>query len=103
MAVKKNPSKTVDAATKKRNRKFINMADAVGLEFTPEGGIWLNNGTYSPRLSIDIDSEKKETLSGFTRHITLVGCKCVVAENPNGYAELVIRPDIDTDADESPF
>lgn len=90
MAIK-NQRKKSEASNRKNNRKFINMPDAVGLVFTPENGIWMNNGTYSPRLSIDIDEH--QTLSGFTRHITLQGCQCTVVENAKGYAELVITPD----------
>ena len=89
MAIK-NQGKKSEAVKRKNNRKFINMPDAVGMVFTPEKGIWMNNGTYSPRLSIDID--ENQTLSGFTRHITLEHCECVVTENAKGYAELVIRP-----------
>lgn len=89
MAIK-NQGKKSEAVKRKNNRKFINMPDAVGMVFTPETGIWMNNGTYSPRLSINIDEH--QTLSGFTRHITLENCECVVTENAKGYAELVIRP-----------
>ena len=89
MAIK-NQGKKSEASNRKNNRKFINMPDAVGLVFTPENGIWMNNGTYSPRVYIDIDEH--QTLSGFTRHITLEGCECVVTVNAKRYAELVIRP-----------
>ena len=83
MAIK-NQGKKSEAVKRNNNRKFINMPDAVGMVFTPEKGIWMNNGTYSPRLSIDID--ENPTLSGFTRHITLENCECVVTENAKGYA-----------------
>lgn len=89
MVIKKQDKKS-EAIKGKNSRKFINMPDAVGMAFVPENGIWMNNGTYSPRLSIGIDEH--QTLSGFTRHITLQGCECVVTENAKGYAELVIRP-----------
>lgn len=97
MAIK-NQGKKSEASKRKNNRKFINMPDAVGMVFTPEDGIWMNNGTYSPRLAIDIDEH--QTLSGFTRHITLEGCECVVTENAKGYAELVIRPSSDGSLEE---
>lgn len=89
MAIKNQGEKS-EAIKRKNSRKFINMPDAVGMVFVPETGIWMNNGTYSPRLSIGIDEH--QTMSGFTRHITLEGCECVVTENDKGYAELVIRP-----------
>lgn len=97
MAIK-NQGKKSEEYKRKNDRKFINMPDAVGMVFTPEKGIWMNNGTYSPRLSIDIDEH--QTLSGFTRHITLEGCECVVTENAKGYAELVIRPSSDGSLEE---
>lgn len=89
MAIKNQGEKS-EAYKRKNSRKFINMPDAVGMVIEPENGIWMNNGTYSPRVSIDIDEH--QTLSGFARHITLEGCECVVTENAKGYAELVIRP-----------
>ena len=97
MAIK-NQGKKSETIKRKNSRKFINMPDAVGMVFTPEDGIWMNNGTYSPRLAIDIDEH--QTLSGFTRHITLEGCECVVTENAKGYAELVIRPSSDSSLEE---
>ena len=97
MAIK-NQGKKPEAIKRKNSRKFINMPDAVGMVFVPETGIWMNNGTYSPRLAIDIDEH--QTLSGFTRHITLEGCECVVTENAKGYAELVIRPSSDGSLEE---
>ena len=100
MAIK-NQSKKSEAIKRKNSRKFINMPDAVGTVFVPEKGIWMNNGTYSPRVSIDIDEH--QTLSGFTRHITLQGCKCAVVENAKGYAELVIVPDSDEFDGDLPF
>lgn len=97
MAIK-NQGKKSEAIKRKNSRKFINMPDAVGTVFVPEKGIWMNNGTYSPRVSIDIDEH--QTLSGFTRHITLEDCECVVTENAKGYAELVIRPSSDGSLEE---
>ena len=97
MAIK-NQGKKSEAIKRKNSRKFINMPDAVGMVFVPETGIWMNNGTYSPRLAIDIDEH--QTLSGFTRHITLEGCECVVTENARGYVELVIRPSSDGSLEE---
>lgn len=91
MAAMNNKTKKAAAKTRKGNRKFVNIADNVGLEFDVEkGAIWMHNGTYSPSISIDID--EKQTLSGFTRKISLQGCVCKVIENAGGYAELLIRP-----------
>lgn len=85
-----NKTKKATAKTRKGNRKFVNIADNVGLEFEVQNGsIWMRNGTYSPSISIDIDD--KQTLSGFTRKISLQGCVCEVVENAGGYAELLIR------------
>ena len=90
-----NKIKRATAKTLKGNRKFVNIADNVGLEFEVENGsIWMRNGTYSPSISIDID--ENQTLSGFTRKISLQGCVCEVIENAGGYAELLIRP-VDTE------
>lgn len=91
MAIAKNNTKKATAKTRKGNREFVNIADNVGLEFEVEkGAIWMRNGTYSPSVSIDIN--EKQTLSGFTRKITLQGCVCEVIENAGGYAELLICP-----------
>ena len=86
-----NKTKKATAKTRKGNRKFVKIEDNVGLEFEVENGaIWMRNGTYSPSISIDMD--EKQTLSGFTRKISLQGCVCEVIENAGGYAELLIRP-----------
>lgn len=91
MAIVNNKTKKATAKTRKGGREFINIVDNVGLEFEVENGaIWMRNGTYSPSISIDIDD--KQTLSGFTRKISLQGCVCEVVENSGGYAELLIRP-----------
>lgn len=91
MAIANNKTKKATAKTRKGSREFFKIADNVGLEFEVEkGSIWMRNGTYSPSISIDIDD--KQTLSGFTRKITLQGCVCEVIENDGGYAELLIRP-----------
>lgn len=91
MTTMNNKTKKASAKTRKSNRKFVNIADNVGLEFEVENGsIWMRNGTYSPSISIDIDDA--QTLSGFTRKISLQGCVCEVIENAGGYAELLIRP-----------
>ena len=91
MATMNNKTKKATAKTRKGNRKFVNIADNVGLEFEVENGaIWMRNGTYSPSVSIDID--EKQTLSGFTRKISIRDCVCDVIENAGGYAELLIRP-----------
>lgn len=91
MAITNNKTKKATAKNRKGNREFVNFADNVGLEFKVDNGaIWMRNGTYSPSISIDIDD--KQTLSGFTRKISLQGCVCEVIENANGYAELLIRP-----------
>lgn len=75
---------------RKGSREFVKIEDNVGLEFeVNNGSIWMRNGTYSPGISIDID--EKQTLSGFTRKISLQGCVCEVVENAGGYAELLIR------------
>lgn len=95
MATMNNKTKKATAKTRKGNREFVNIADKVGLEFdVKKGAIWMRNGTYSPSISIDIDDE--QTLSGFTRKISLQGCVCEVIENAGGYAELLIRP-VDTE------
>ena len=86
-----NKTKKATAKTRKGSREFVNIANNVGLEFEVENGaIWMRNGTYSPSISIDID--KKQTLSGLTRKISIQGCVCEVVENAGGYAELLIRP-----------
>ena len=86
-----NKTKKATAKTRKGNRKFVKIEDNVGLEFEVENGaIWMRNGTYSPSISIDID--EKQTLSGFTRKISIRDCVCEVIENAGGYAELLIRP-----------
>ena len=86
-----NKTRKAAAKTRKGGREFVNIADNVGLEFEVENGaIWMRNGTYSPNISIDID--EKQTLSGFTRKISIQGCVCEVIENSGGYAELLIRP-----------
>ena len=91
MVTMNNKTKKATAKTRKGNRKFVNIADNVGLEFDVEkGAIWMRNGTYSPNISIDIDDE--QTLSGFTRKILIQRCVCEVIENSGGYAELLIRP-----------
>lgn len=91
MAIANNKTKKATAKTRRGNREFVNIADNVGLEFEVENGaIWMRNGTYSPSISVDIDD--KQTLSGFTRKISLQGCVCEVVENSGGYAELLIRP-----------
>lgn len=85
-----NKTRKATAKTRKSGREFVNIADNVGLEFEVEkGSIWMRNGIYSPSISIDID--EKQTLSGFTRKISLQGCVCEVIENAGGYAELLIR------------
>lgn len=91
VTMNKKTGKIATAKTRKGNRKFVNIADNVGLSFEVENGaIWMRNGTYSPSISIDID--ENQTLSGFTRKISLQGCVCEVIENAGGYAELLIRP-----------
>ena len=91
MATMNNKTKKATAKTCKSNREFVKIEDNVGLEFEVENGaIWMRNGTYSPSISIDID--EKQTLSGFTRKISIRGCVCEVIENAGGYAELLIRP-----------
>ena len=95
MNIVNNKTKKATAKTRKDHREFVNIADNVGLEFEVEkGSIWMRNGTYSPAISIDID--EKQTLSGFTRKISLQDCVCEVIENAGGYAELLIRP-VDTE------
>lgn len=92
MAIKKS-AKTATAKTRKSNKEFVNITDAVGTVFdVTDNGIWLSNGTYSPRFNINMDNEGKQVLSGFTKHITVEGCVCEVIENERGYAELVIKP-----------
>lgn len=91
MATMNNKTKKATAKTRKGNREFVKIEDNVGLEFEVENGaIWMRNGTYSPSVSIDID--EKQTLSGFTRKISIRDCVCDVIENAGGYAELLIRP-----------
>lgn len=91
MAITNNKTKKATAKTRKDNREFVKIEDNVGLEFEVENGaIWMRNGTYSPRVSIDIN--EKQTLSGFTRKISIRDCACEVIENAGGYAELLIRP-----------
>lgn len=91
MATANYKTKKATAKTRKGNREFVNIADNVGLEFEVlVGALWMRNGTYSPSISIDIDD--KQTLSGFTRKISLQRCVCEVIENEGGYAELLIRP-----------
>ena len=91
MAAMNNKAKKAAAKTRKGNREFVKIEDNVGLEFEVENGsIWMHNGTYNPSISIDID--EKQTLSGFTRKISIQGCVCEVIENARGYAELLIRP-----------
>lgn len=86
-----NKTKKAAAKTRKGNREFVKIEDNVGLEFEVENGsIWMRNGIYSPSISIDID--EKQTLSGFTRKISIQSCVCEVVENAGGYAELLIRP-----------
>lgn len=86
-----NKTKKATAKTRKGKREFVKIEDNVGLEFEVENGaIWMRNGTYSPSISIDID--EKQTLSGFTRKISIRDCVCEVIENAGGYAELLIRP-----------
>ena len=90
MATMNNKTKKATAKIRKSNREFVNIADNVGLEFEVEkGSIWMRNGTYTPSVSIDID--EKQTLSGFTRKISIQCCVCEVIENAGGYAELLIR------------
>lgn len=90
MATMNNKTKRATAKTRKGNREFVKIEDNVGLEFeVNNGAIWMRNGTYSPSISIDID--EKQTLSGFTRKISIQGCVCEVIENTGGYAELLIR------------
>lgn len=90
MATMNNKTKRATAKTRKSNREFVKIEDNVGLEFeVNNGAIWMRNGTYSPSISIDID--EKQTLSGFTRKISIQGCVCEVIENAGGYAELLIR------------
>lgn len=91
MATMNNKAKKAIAKIRKGNREFVKIEDNVGLEFEVENGaIWMRNGTYSPSISIDID--EKQTLSGFTRKISIRDCVCEVIENAGGYAELLIRP-----------
>ena len=91
MPTMNNKTKKATAKTRKDRREFVKIEDNVGLEFEVEKGfIWMRNGTYSPAISIDID--EKQTLSGFTRKISIQGCVCEVIENAGGYAELLIRP-----------
>ena len=91
MVTKNNKTKKATAKTRKGNREFVKIEDNVGLEFDVEkGAIWMRNGTYSPSISIDID--ENQTLSGFTRKISIQDCICEVVENASGYAELLIRP-----------
>ena len=91
MTTMNNKTKKATAKTRKGNREFVKIEDNVGLEFEVEkGSIWMRNGTYSPSISIDIDN--KQTLSGFTRKISIQDCVCEVIENAGGYAELLIRP-----------
>ena len=91
MATMNNKTKKATAKTRRGNREFVKIEDNVGMEFEVEkGSIWMRNGTYSPSISIDIDEE--QTLSGFTRKISIRDCVCEVVENAGGYAELLIRP-----------
>lgn len=91
MTTMNNKTKKATAKTRKGNRELVKIEDNVGLEFEVENGsIWMRNGTYSPNIKIDIDEH--QTLSGFTRKISIQGCVCEVIENAGGYAELLIRP-----------
>lgn len=91
MATMNTKTKKATAKTRKGNREFVKIEDNVGLEFEVDNGaIWMRNGTYSPSISIDIN--EKQTLSGFTRKISIKDCVCEVIENAGGYAELMIRP-----------
>ena len=91
MTTMNNKTKKATAKTRKGNRELVKIEDNVGLEFEVENGsIWMRNGTYSPNIKIDID--ENQTLSGFTRKISIQGCVCEVIENAGGYAELLIRP-----------
>ena len=91
MATMNNKTKKATAKTRKGSREFVKIEDNVGLEFEVDNGaIWMRNGTYSPSISIDID--EKQTLSGFTRKISIRDCVCEVIENAGGYAELLIQP-----------
>ena len=91
MTTTNNKVKKAIAKTRKGNREFVKIEDNVGLEFEVESGaIWMRNGTYSPSISIGIDD--KQTLSGFTRKISIQRCVCEVIENEGGYAEILIRP-----------
>ena len=91
MATMNNKTKKATAKTRKGNREFVKIEDNVGFEFeVDKGAIWMRNGTYSPSISIDIN--EKQTLSGFTRKISIKDCVCEVIENAGGYAELMIRP-----------
>lgn len=91
MAIANNKTKKATAKARKGSREFVNIDNNVGLEFEVEkGSIWMHNGIYNPSISIDIDDT--QTLSGFTRKISIQDCVCEVIKNARGYAELLIRP-----------
>lgn len=94
MATYKKKFGTATAKAKCTDRKFVDFTESIGLEFeVPENsGIWISNGTYSPRFNVNMDDDGKEVLSGFTRHIKIEGCAIEVIENERGYAEMLIKP-----------
>lgn len=87
--MKRTNKKTTSKKTDKRKINYINlpdMEDAVEIE---DGAMWLKSGKYdSPSVSVKLSDD--DTLSDWTRKITLRNVVLTVEENDKGYPELVI-------------
>lgn len=89
MAIKNNKTKT--------KREYIKFTDAFGSAvYLENGGVWLKSGSksdWAPGVTINISDA--ESLSDWTRHITLKGVTVIVGKRKGSdgkdYPELIIQ------------
>lgn len=96
--VKKTSKKTSSKKTSESKINYISFSEAEGTVEIEDGEMWLKSGKYdSPSVSINIDDGN--TLSDWTRKITLRNVVLSVEENEKGYPELVISGAEEDDGD----
>lgn len=80
----------------KQKTSYINLRDMENVVEIEDGEMWLKSGKYdSPLVSVKISDD--DTLSDWTRKITLRNVVLTVEENDRGYPELVISGQSDED------
>lgn len=97
--MKRNNKKSDKRKTNKRKTNYINLPDMENEVEIEDGEMWLKSGKYdSPLVSVKISDD--DTLSDWTRKITLRNVVLTVEENDKGYPELVISGQSDEDEED---